>query len=110
MKKSLTFRHMEHSNAMELYVDQQLEKLEKFLLNEPTPVFLDVVLEADKRRSISRGEVRLKTPHYDVFTHDEQPDMYDVIDTIIDTAYHKVLEKKKELVNKRKTNDDFKGA
>ena len=110
MKKSLTFRHMEHSNAMALYVDEQLVKLEKFLANEPTPVFLDVVLEADHRRSVSRGEIRLKTPHYDVFAHDEQPDMYDLIDTIIDIAYRQVLEKKRELVDKRKTNDTFKGT
>ena len=110
MKKSLTFRHMEHSNAMELYVDQQLLKLEKFLSNEPTPVFLDIVLEADKRRSISRGELRLKTPHFDAFLHDEQPDMYDVIDNIIDMAYRNVLERKKELIDQRKTKDRFKGV
>lgn len=101
MNKNITFRHMEHSGAMENYIHEQLAKLEKFLEHEPTPVVIDLVLTADKRRSLSEGELKLKTPHYDLFTKTEAPDMYEVIDKIIDVMYRMVREKKKERVDKR---------
>lgn len=110
MKKSITFRRMEHSNALANYVDEQLVKLEEFLQNEPTPIFLDVVLEAEPRRSVSKGEIRLKTPHYNLISNYQAPDMYDVIDHIVDVIYNKVHEKKKELLDERKKADAYKGA
>lgn len=101
---------MDHSPVLESYVNDQLVKIEEFLKNEPSPVYLDVVLEADPRRSISRGEIRIKSPHYDLISNFEVADMYDVIDRIIDVMYKMLRKKKKELVDQRKTATTFKGA
>src|SRR3990170_6326248 len=103
MNKRVVFRHMDHSNTLENHLNEQLKKLETFLVNEPTPVNLDVVLEADARRSMSRGELLLKSPHYDFIVHAQQPDMYDVIDEIVDKAYKLIHEKKKQRIGDRKT-------
>ncbi len=110
MKKSLTFRHMEHSNAMEEYVNEHLTKIEDFLKNEPSPVYLIVVLMADKRRSVNEGELLIKTPHYDLIAKTEGADMYDVIDSIIDTMYQDLHKKKKRLLDERKSDDKYKSV
>jgi len=40
---------MEHSDVMEEYINRQLEKIVEFLENEPTPIYIDMVLEASKK-------------------------------------------------------------
>lgn len=110
MKKCLTFRHMDHSPVLENYVNDQLAKLEESLAKEPTPIYLEIVLEADARRSISKAEIRLKTPNYDLISNYQAPDMYDVIDRVIDVMYKKVHDKKKERLDDRRKADSYKGA
>ena len=113
MHKRITFRNMDHSDVMEEYVNQQLAKIESFLENEQTPIYIDVVLEASKVREHPRGEVRIKTGHYDLVSNYEHAgvDMYDVIDRVIDVMYKQLREEKQKGLDKRKTcgrRDDFK--
>lgn len=95
---------MDHSDVMEEYVNQQLSKIEQFLKNESTPIYIDVVLEASKTREHPHAEVRLKTPHYDLVSNYEHTgvDMYDTIDRVIDVMYHQLREQKKKSSDNRK--------
>lgn len=104
---------MDHSDVMEQYIHQQLEKIVAFLKNEPTPIYIDIVLEPSKLREHPRAEIRVKTPTYDLVSNYEFEgvDMYDVIDRVIDIMYHQLREKKKKENDQRKMRgrrDEFK--
>ena len=109
MHKRITFRHMDSEQVMEKYVDQQLDKVVKFLNNEKSPVFIDVVLESGKIHAHHRVEVRVKSPNYDLVSHFEGPRMYDVIDEAIDRMYLELRKHKEKLVDKRKAGGNISG-
>lgn len=102
MSKRIVFREMDHSNPMEDHVNKQLEKIEHFLLNERTPIAIDMVLTASRLHAHPRAELRIKTPHYDLVTHYEHEgvDMYEAIDRTIDKMY-KLLHEEKKRVNEK---------
>lgn len=113
MHKRITFRNMDHSDIMEQYVNQQLAKVEKFLENEPTPISIDMVLEASKTREHPHVELRIKTPHFDCISNYEKTgvDMYDVIDRVIDIMYkqlHELKSKEDDQRKQRGRHDEFK--
>lgn len=104
MIKRITFRHMDHSDAMEQHANEQLAKVEHFLANEPTPINIDLIFEPSKIRQHHRVELIIKTPHYDIFVHHEKEgdDFYQAIDTVIDTMYRKLHEEKSKRIDDRK--------
>ena len=113
MDKRIVFRNMDHSDVMEQYANQQLEKVEEFLLNEPTPVFIHLTFEPSKMREHHKVELRVKSPHYDRVSNYEYQgkDFYDVLDRVIDTMYLELHEDKRKHIDERKTqgrHDDFK--
>ncbi len=113
MHKRITFRNMDHSDVMENYVNQQLAKIETFLEKEPSPIYIDFVLEASKVREHPRAELRLKTTHYDLVSNYEHSgvEMYDVIDRVIDIMYKQLRGAKDKDLDKRKTcgrHEEFK--
>jgi len=113
MHKRITFRNMEHSDVMEEYVNKQLEKVEKFLKREPTPIYIDVVLEDSKVHEHPRVEMRIKTPNFEEVSNYEHEgvDMYNAIDRVIDVMYRLLREHKQKEVDQRKMrgrHDDFK--
>lgn len=110
MHKRITFRGMDHSPVIEEYCNGQLVKVEEFIKNEREPMYIDLVLEAERTHHHHRVELRIKTPNYDVITHYEGPDMYDVIDRVIDTMYHELREAKRKLNDEEKTKDSYKGV
>lgn len=105
MHKRITFRGMDSSAAIEKYVDQQLDKVVKFLSNEKSPVSIDIVLDNNKVHAHNRVEVRIKSPNYDLVSHYEDPKMYDAIDKAIDRIYTELRRHKEKLIDKRKTGD-----
>lgn len=113
MHKRITFRNMTHSGPMEDHVNEQLTKIEKFLSNEPTPIYIDMILEASKIHAHPRAELHVKTPHYDLMSEYEHEgvDMYDVIDRVIDVMYRQLHQKKEKETDRRKVrgrHDEFK--
>lgn len=105
MDVQITFRNMEHSVVMEEYARGQLEKVITFLKNEPTPIFVHLILEPSKVREHGRVELLVKSPHYDLVSAYEYPgtDFYDVLDHVIDVMYHELREEKRKRVADRKT-------
>lgn len=99
MNKRIVFRHMEHSAVIEEFANKHLQKIEHFLENEPTPIYIDLVMEPSKTREHSRIELRVKTPHYDKITHHEfQGDkFYDVLTDVIETMHKELREEKRKL-------------
>jgi ribosomal subunit interface protein len=104
MHKRITFRNMDSSEVMKEYADGQLKKIETFLANEPTPIYIDLVFEPSKVREHHRVELRIKTAHYDLvsqYEHEGVP-FYDIVDRVIDTMYKELREEKAKQVDDRK--------
>ena len=111
MKKRITFRHMDHSNVMEDYANQQLAKIEEFLSNDRTPIYIDLVLEPSKVHAHHRIELRVKTPRFEKISNFEGTDFYNVLDRVIDTMYRELHEEKRKEIDERKQrgrHDEFK--
>jgi len=113
MNKRITFRNMEHSEVLKQYADDQLAKLEEFLENERSPVYIDLVFEPSKIHEHHRVELRVKSPNYDLISNYEHEGtgFYDVVDRVIDVMYKELHEAKKKRVDERKTcgrHDEFK--
>ena len=113
MHKRITFRNMDHSEVMEEYANKQLEKIEHFLENERTPIYIDLVFEPSKVHQHHRVELRVKSPRFDLISNYEHKgvDFYDVLDRVIDIMYRQLLDHKQKEVDERKQrgrHEDFK--
>lgn len=97
MIKRIVFRHMEKSDVMENYANEQLAKIEEFLHDERSPVYIDLIFEPSKTREHHRIELRVKTPHYDKISDYEYTGtkFYDVLDRVIDVMYRELHEEKR---------------
>lgn len=111
MNKKITFRNMEHSTPMEEHAEKQLEKIMKFLENEKTPVYVDLILEPSTVHAHHRIELRVKTPNYDLISNYEGSDFYLTLNRVIDVMYNRLHEAKRKIVDSRKgigRAEDFK--
>ena len=111
MNKRITFRDMPHSDVMEQYANEQLEKVVNFLQSERSPIYIDLVLAPSKVREHHLIELRVKTPHYELQSSYEGAHFYDVLDRVIDTMYRELREKKDRRMEDRKMvgrHDEFK--
>jgi len=98
---------------MEAHANQQLKKIETFLENERSPVFIDLIFEPSKFREHHRVELRVKSPNYDRISNYEHQGVqfYDVVDRVIDTMYKELHEDKNKLHDQLKSagrHDEFK--
>jgi len=103
MNKRIYFKDTKKSDEMEKYANQQLAKVEKFLENEPTPVFIDLTFAPSKVREHHRVELRVKSPHYELISEHEHQgdDFYDTLDRVIDTMYRRLHEEKEKRIDER---------
>lgn len=99
MNKQFTFRGMEHSNTIEEYANQQLEKIEKFLLHEKEPIFLHIILTAERTHHHHRVEFQITSPNYNLNAHREGPDFYAVLSDVMDCMYQQLAEAKRKHVD-----------
>jgi len=81
MELEITYRGIEPSAAMDKYVAKYFEKFKKYFGKEdPSSIFLHVVLEGKLNHHIFVVEVRVKTEHFNVQVKREGADMYPLID------------------------------
>ena len=102
METKFTFRHMERSTVIEDYANNQLSKVYEFLSNEREPVYIDVIFEPSKVHAHHRVELLVKSPCYDLITHREGPEFYDLIDQVVDIMYRNLHEEKRREIDERK--------
>ncbi len=106
MQKRIAFRGMEHSPVLEEFAQKHLEKIERLLESEPTPVSIDLVLEAHPTHAHHKVELRVKTPHYDLVAQHEGPEMYQEVDRVTDKMIQEIR-RAKERFNEEKKKSDF---
>ena len=110
MDVKITFRGMDSSSAIEEYINKHIEKVTRVLVKEASPINLEVVLEAARTHHHHRVEIFLKSPHYDLVSHYECPEMYLAIDKAVDKMFAEVTREKKKRIDFRKSAKTFKGA
>lgn len=98
----VTFRHMDHSPVIDEHVRKQLDRLEKFLEQERTPVSVEMIIEAKPVHSHHIIELRVNTPHFHEVVKDEGSDMYLVIDSVITTMNNQLRRLKERMLDDRK--------
>jgi ribosomal subunit interface protein len=104
MNKRIVFRHMDHSDVMENYANEQLHKIEEFLSHVGHPAHIDLYFEPSKVHSHHRVELHVKCGRYDLnssYEH-EGTDFYDVLDRVIDVMYKNLHEEKRKFDDMKK--------
>jgi ribosomal subunit interface protein len=76
---SVTFRHVEPTDAIRAYAVRKLSHLTRFLKR---PCLIHLILTVDKYRH--RGEVTVKSGYLAVAAQEETKDLYSVIDLLAD--------------------------
>jgi ribosomal subunit interface protein len=110
MQKRIAYRGMESSPVLEEFANKHLEKIEKLLENERTPIMIDLVLEASAVHAHNKVELRVQTPNYDLIAHHEGPEMYQEIDRVTDKMVQEIRRAKERRVDDEKKKDYFKGV
>jgi putative sigma-54 modulation protein len=97
MQVSITFRHMEATQAIRDHVDSKISHLEKYLLN---PTEVHVILSVEKFRHTS--EIVLVEQNFKASADETTDDMYKSIDRSIDKLESQVKKHKKILQDNQK--------
>jgi ribosome-associated translation inhibitor RaiA len=110
MQRQITFRSMTSTQALENYTNEYMTRIYSFLENEREPIYTHMILTGGVPHAHSEVELLIKTPHYDLVIKKEGPDMYKLINEVIDLAYLQLHEKKKKLIEDERTKDSYKSA
>ena len=102
MDKRITFRGTPHSQAIENYANEQLAKIELFLENESSPIYINLMLEPSKVHAHHKVTLLVKSPRYDLVSDYEGPDFYLVLNRVIDVMYDQLCQAKRKIVDSRK--------
>lgn len=92
MQVSITFRHMEASDAVRNHIDSKLEHIAKYLIK---PIEVHVTLSVEKFRHTA--EIVLLEQHFQAKAKETTDDMYLSIDKVLDKV-EKQVKKRKEKV------------
>ncbi len=99
MQVSVTFRHMDASDALRSYAVEKVDRIcSKYLKNA---VEAHVILAANRHRQHNLAEINIHASQFDISAHAENPDLYAGIDFAIDKVEAQ-LRKHKDRINDRK--------
>lgn len=108
MNIRISFRGMEHSDALTTYTNEALEKVFKFIEREPEPIQVDVILEAHRQHHHHKVEIRMSSKHYHFLLAHEGPDIYQEIDHVVKVLIEDIKKIKGKNLDKR--NESLKGC
>ena len=92
MRVSVTFRHMEASDAVRDYIEEKIESLKKFLLK---PIDVHVTLSVEKFRHTA--EIILVEGQFQAKAKEESDDMYASLDSALDKIGKQVKKHKEKM-------------
>jgi ribosomal subunit interface protein len=110
MDVRIFFHEMTSSPAMEKKAQDLMQKVYKFLESEREPIYVHITFSAGRPHAHHEVEVRVKSPNYEVMVKREGPQLYALLDEVVDLLYDQLLDAKEKLVRTRRKTDDFKGA
>ena len=99
MQISVTFKHMEVSEAVKAYAEEKVSRIKKYLTD---PIDVHVVLEVEKIRH--KAEVTIVTNGITIYAEDETGDMYSAVDSVLDKIERQVKKYKDKIKRKKAHN------
>ena len=106
MNISITFRHMDASEAIKAYAREKIAKLQKFLRQ---PMTAKVTLSLDKLRHVA--ETRISSGGAHLEAKESSDDMYASIDKVISKLERQIRGTKgAALSKKRRSGDSLRGS
>lgn len=103
MKTKITFRSMDHSDAIERYAKEKISKLHKFFKKEnPDSVFISMTLESHRTKHYFIAELKIKTAQYDLIAKKEGGEMYPMIDHAVHIMEKEITRAKEKHVSSKK--------
>jgi ribosomal subunit interface protein len=102
MEIKISFQNMPHSTVIDQHARTKLSKIEEILKGQAraTPFNVEMWLTANKQHPHHEANLHVKTPVFNLDAHDEGPDMYIVIDTVIDRMIGMLKKEKERLIEK----------
>ncbi len=110
MEKRIAFKNMEHSDVLEKFANEKLEKLEKLLESERSPIYINLVLEQGKVHAHNKVDLNVSTAEFQLFAKREGPDFIVEINSVIDIMVDELRTAKKKLIDERRKKDSFRSA
>ena len=101
MNISITFRHMDATDAVKIYASEKVAKLQRFL-RAPMKAQVTLSCQQDRLHSV---EVDIHAGHDHVHAHETSEDMYASIDKVADKIERQILSAKESIKTRRKGAD-----
>jgi putative sigma-54 modulation protein len=101
MNISITFRHMDATDAVKIYATEKVAKLQRFLRG---PMKAQVTLSCQQER-IHRVEVEVHSGHDHFHAHETSEDMYASIDKVADKLERQIVSAKESVKARKKGGD-----
>jgi putative sigma-54 modulation protein len=98
MNISITFRHMDATEAVKIYATEKVGKVQRFLRG---PLKGQVTLSCQQDR-LHRVEVDIHSGHERFHAHETSEDMYTSIDKVLDKIERQVTSAKSAVTGRRK--------
>jgi ribosome-associated translation inhibitor RaiA len=89
------------SDSIKNYVNQAIKKLENFLSKEQEPIHITVFITVIHPHPNHEVEVRVAQPRKRLIAKRQGPELYKVIDEVMDIAFNEVTNHKQKLVDER---------
>ena len=105
MNIKVSFHNMPHSEAIEVFVREKLDKINTLFKDNQnlSPFTMEMFLNANKKTIKMACELHMKTPDLDLVTQDGDPDMYIAITKTIEKMIS-LVKKEKEKIQDKHTN------
>lgn len=112
MERKITFENMDHSDPIKNHVNEKLNKIEEILRDSGwrTPMIMEIRLKANKQHEHDKVELNLKTPRFNLNSHDENADMYVAIDNAIDKMIKLLKKEKTKRIDEEKKTETEKST
>jgi putative sigma-54 modulation protein len=101
MNISITFRHMEATDAVKGYANEKVSRMQRFLR---TPMKGQVTLSCQQDR-LHSVEVDIHAGHDHFHAHETSEDMYASIDKVTDKIERQILSAKESVTARKKGGD-----
>jgi len=101
MNISITFRHMEATDAVKFYADEKVAKLQRFLRG---PMKAQVTMSCQQER-LHHIEVVIHSGHDHFHAHETSEDMYASIDKVTDKMERQIVSAKQSIKARKKGGD-----
>lgn len=108
METNITVRGVDNKtaakedNAIKNYIQDKYQKLESLLEKEQQPVKVDIVATVVHPHPNHEVEIHIRAPRFSVAIERKGPEIYDVIDEVLDIAWQDYIKHKDRVIETRR--------